>query len=168
MVQEVQQQGNWYQTPNEIQWIWNVRRRVREHTQVTPEQIFYCSAYWTKSAHTKADGSLWPLEKAVLSITSSYGTSEFKVIQWGIRIPQAWWYEIKITWRWGWYGTAYHYISTWFKDYLVMTTQDSSNYKTVYLTLNLWKYDMVSLWAWASAPAEAVATIEDTITITKL
>lgn len=168
MVQEVQQQGNWYQTPNEIQGIWNIRRRVKEHTQVTPEKYFYCSAYWTKSATTKPDGSLGTLQKAALSITESYGTTEFKILDEWVRIPQAWWYEIKLTWRWWWYWTAYHYIKVWAKEYLLMTTQDSANYKTVSKILNLWKYDVLTLWAWASAPSESGATIQDTITITKL
>lgn len=168
MVQEVQQQGNWYQTPNEIQGIGSIRRRVKEHTQVTPEKYFYCSASWSKSASTKPDGSLWPLQQATLTMGSKYWTTEFKIQQWWIRIPQTWWYEITLTWRGWWYGTAYHYIKVWGKQYLLMTTQDSSNYKTVSKILNLWKYDVLTLWAWASAPSEWGATIEDTITITKL
>ena len=44
MVQEVQQQGNRYQTPNEIQGIGNIRRRVKEHTQVTPQFTTSCEA----------------------------------------------------------------------------------------------------------------------------
>ena len=168
MVQEVQQQGNWYQTPNEIQGIWSIRRRVKEHTQVTPEKYFYCSASWSKSASTKPDGSLWPLQQATLTINSAYWTTEFKSLSGGIRIPQTWWYEIKLTWKGWWYGTAYHYIKVWGKQYLLMTTQDSANDKTVSTILNLGKYDIVTLRAWASAPSEWGATITDTITITKL
>lgn len=34
MVQEVQTQGNWYQTPNDIQNIWYSQRKVNDYTQV--------------------------------------------------------------------------------------------------------------------------------------
>ena len=168
MVQEVQQQGNWYQTPNEIQGIGNIRRRVKEHTQVTPEKYFYCSASWSKSATTKPDGSLWTLQQATLTINSEYGTTEFRPLSGGIRIPQTWGYEIKLTGKGGGYGTAYHYIKVWGKQYLLMTTQSSADYTTVSTILNLGRYDIVTLRAWASAPSEWGATITDTITITKL
>lgn len=34
MVQEVQTQGNWYQTPNRIEWIWYTERKVSDYTQI--------------------------------------------------------------------------------------------------------------------------------------
>lgn len=44
MVQEVQQQGNWYQTPNRIEGIWVSERKVSDHTQVRADRTNGCIA----------------------------------------------------------------------------------------------------------------------------
>lgn len=55
MVQEVQQQKNWYQDPNQIEWIWHIERKISDRTQVRDKHtrwttftsgIMFIESYW--------------------------------------------------------------------------------------------------------------------------
>ena len=120
MVQEVQQQGNRYQTPNEIQGIWNIRRRVKEHTQVTPQFTTKCEANW--AVDLIAPWWSWSMTKWTFTVTSQSGEMEFKVVDGWIRIPRAWIYKITIDAKGYIYGTCYHYMRSGNKDLFYATT----------------------------------------------
>lgn len=100
MVQEVQQQGNWYQTPNEIQGIWDIRRRVREHTQVTPSFSYECSASGNTPTTSVTAYTTTTVSWTINSITSSYGNTVFRIIDGWLQIPLAWAYSVELNGNW--------------------------------------------------------------------
>ena len=170
MVQEVQT-GIWITnetTLETIQAIGTSSVKIREWRQTTWHFTSLCEASWSQWAATKPDGSMGDKVQATLTIDSEYWPIDYDIVDWWIRIPEAWWYEIKLAWKWWGYATAYHYIRAWWEEYLMMTTNNSVDIIESSKILNLWKYEIVTLWAAAEAPGEWWATITDTITITKL
>ncbi len=96
MVQETQTQWNWYQTPNLIPWVWISERRIKEHTQVTPTRTYICE--WTSD--DVRIGVWWGTPDAydygAINISSQEWWVEFREVDWWLRVPLAWIYEI--TW----------------------------------------------------------------------
>lgn len=141
MVQEVQQQGNRYQTPNEIQGIGDIRRRVKEHTQVTAKFSSKCQASW--KAIGEADSWLWPRIKGTLTWSSWGGQMEFKEVNWGIRIPRAGIYKITIDAEGALYGDCYHYMRTGNTPLFYAYTPRGHNTATATEIVNLGKYTIL-------------------------
>ena len=166
MVQEVQQQGNWYQTPNEIQGIWDTRRRVVEHTQVTPSFSYECTAtgnVWI------AFGSYATVEKKwqINSITSSYGNTVFKINGGGLQIPLAWAYLIEVTGAWGTtYVNRTHTIRIGKQDLISVVSTSSLNPSTISRVVNLWRWNLLEYYGKVVNPNEWGANREGTVRIT--
>ena len=90
MVQEVQTQWNWYQTPNRIEWIWHSERRLSDHTQVRDKKtnmvVFQTSIGVKKS--------LWERFATHWTYDASDGIV-YKVIWWDIYMSQPGAYMVK-------------------------------------------------------------------------
>ena len=148
MVQEVQQQGNWYQTPNEIQGIWDIRRRIREHTQVTPSLTYQASFHSDLSVGSYG----WEyseLKHWTFTDVSARGNTVFKLTNGDIRVPLAWAYLVTMKiwgWAsWSWWMTAYHYLKVWNKTIYDASTQavTESWATTIQFVENFGKYNLV-------------------------
>lgn len=143
MVQEVQTQGNRYQTPNLIPWVWISERKIKEHTQVTPTSTYWCWCY-----SNRIWGIVWWATPDIVQYGQFYmgaqrGDTEFCVLSGEIRIPLAWIYQIEWTATW-WL--------TWIAARVYIETADGrqldgmslkAEAKTQKIIVNLWKYDMI-------------------------
>ena len=100
MVQEVQQQWNWYQTPNRIQWIWISERKVSDHTQVRNKRTNWCRASTsiTLQSGNEVKSSSWTI--------SDDNTVKYKTRDGKIYIPLAWTYLFRFTLA-NWYSVSY-------------------------------------------------------------
>lgn len=146
MVQEVQQQGNRYQTPNEIQGIWDIRRRVKEHTQVTPSFWFSCTANWSVNIPFSAYQTV---EKRgdFTSITSSYGNTVFRIIQGWLQVPLAWVYQVDFRAKWGTiYVNRVHYIRLGKQNLMQFTTTNTENRASTSRIINLWRWNLLEYY----------------------
>lgn len=141
MVQEVQQQGNWYQTPNEIQGIWDIRRRVREHTQVTPSFSYECTV---KGAITLSYDPYQTEEgTGNLSIDSFSWNTVFKIVDGWLFIPLAWAYLATIKVSWGTETVKWtHKLKSWGK---VILSQEATT-ETVSKVVNLGRGNVLTYW----------------------
>ena len=95
MVQEVQQQWNWYQTPNRIEWIWYSERKISDHTQVrnkkTRMSTFNSGAMFIQNDY-------WYDTWEVFNPSWTYSDSDsvyYKVIWGDIYITQRWAYSVE-------------------------------------------------------------------------
>lgn len=143
MVQEVQTQWNRYQTPEIIPWVWISERKIKEHTQVVPDMTYSCSgSSWT------ASWTVSPLNRDVkcyadFSISSREWWVEFCIVDWWIRVPLAWMYEI--TWN-AWWWTSEEEAN----NHLEVNWKTISTISTLYpwtwdatIRVNLWKFDII-------------------------
>jgi len=168
MVQEVQQQWNWYQTPNEIQGIWNIRRRVKEHTQVTEWFTFQCIATWNMSLNSP-DGWWSKRFDGTLSLDSQSWNIQFVDRGIWIRIPQAWIYQITIDAYWMYYWTCRHTLKSWGKILFYAETVGSWT-GTATEIVSLWKYNLLEYWwtIWYGSPLGSMQNVWCTVTVKKL
>lgn len=142
MVQEVQTQWNRYQTPEIIPWVWISERRIKEHTQVTPDITYSCS--WNSDS---ASWIVWGAtpdikEYASFHISSQSWEVRFVIVDWWIRIPLAWIYEI--TWNAQWWLTwiaANNHLEINGKTISTIVTNPYWTAKT--FRTNLWKFDII-------------------------
>lgn len=146
MVQEVQQQWNRYQTPNEIQGIWDIRRRVREHTQVTPSFSYECKVNWSVQI------ILWPHQTeekrgTISTIYDEYGNTKFKIVNDWLSIPLAWAYRLTISWKGGTIYVPYNHILKIDGNQIVtfQSTSDSTP-TTITKVLNLWRGNIIEYY----------------------
>ena len=157
MVQEVQQQGNWYQTPNEIQGIWDTRRRVREHTQVSPFFSYECTATWSVTIHFPAYQTVEE-KGTITSISSSYGDTKFRRVSWGLYIPLAWAYLVQLSGSW---WTAYvhwtHTIRIGTHD-IISVVSTSWTSVTTSKIINFWRWNLLEYYGKAANTTEWGAT----------
>lgn len=145
MVQEVQQQGNRYQDPKLIPWVWISERKVREHTQVSPSFSYNCTAnggvsipFWDHETVEKRG--------TINSISSSYWNTTFRVSNWGLRIPLAWAYQVEFTGKWGVAAAPVtHYLRLGTKTLMQVKTTSSSG-TTIATTLNLWRGNLLEYY----------------------
>lgn len=85
MVQEVQTQGNWYQTPNRIEWIWYTERKVSDYTQVRDKisnTVIFTSNKIPQTHTAETYASSW-------SYTTDSG-KYYKVVGWDIYFTDSW------------------------------------------------------------------------------
>lgn len=168
MVQEVQT-GIWITnetTLETIQAIGTSSVKIVEWRQTRWGRYYYsCEADWQDSQAAPAT------EVTPISITSSYGNTEFKEVDDGIRIPQAWWYEITMRckgWNIGSWINIKHSLRANGTEIFSITTTNNNDTKTDTVTVNLWKFDIlkiVSIWTWTEW---YWAVSYNTIKITKL
>ena len=169
MVQEVQKQWNWYQTPNEIQGIWETRRRVRRHTQVSPFFSYGCVA------HAQVTLNFWPYEtvekKGIFnSISSPYGTTTFKKVNDGLQIPLAGAYEVEFSAKWGVSAAPRTHTIKIGDTKILQKTTTSSSRATSSVILNLWKWNILEYYGKIvdSSGGGAIRTWEVNLTFKKL
>lgn len=145
MVQEVQQQGNWYQTPNEIQGIWEIRRRVRRHTQVSPFFSYGCVAH---AQVTISFGAYETVEKkgTFNTVSSPYGTTTFRKISGGLQIPLAWAYEVEFSAKWGVSAVPRTHTIMIGNEKILQKTTTSSSWATSTSIINLWKGNLLEYY----------------------
>lgn len=121
MVQEVQQQGNWYQTPNRIQWIWVSERKVSDHTQVRNKWTNGCVATTSLivTNATEAKSTSW-------TVTAD-NTVKYRAVWGKLYIPQAWTYLIKfvINIQYAWSYSEKFRIYNWKKEVYLYNTNSS-------------------------------------------
>lgn len=91
MVQEVQQQWNWYQTPNRIEGIWVSERKVNDYTQVRNKTsnmvVFKSNNINIRKDRGEVFASSW-------TITSS-NWDVYKTVGWSIYMPLPWAYRVE-------------------------------------------------------------------------
>lgn len=100
MVQEVQQQGNWYQTPNRIEGVWVSERKISDHTQVRADRTNGCYASTTMriTKLTEVKSTSW---------TITWDSEvKYRAIGGTIYIPLPWTYLFRFTLA-NWYSVAY-------------------------------------------------------------
>ena len=105
MVQEVQQKGNWYQTPNRIEWVWFSERGLNDYTQIRNKKL---SVDTFKSWNLTFDMNSWEVFATSWTYTSSNGRtyktdSGIYMALWGAyqieyipTVPTYWSYEFSL------------------------------------------------------------------------
>lgn len=86
------------------------------------------------------------VESEDMAIDSNTGKQDYEIRQLWARVPQAWTYQITLTWRW-WSSTsnATMILICWWK--VVYTLEHTSNQTdTVTLLVDMWKFDLVEAW----------------------
>ena len=169
MVQEVQQQWNRYQAPHEIESIWLSKRKVRKHTQVSPFFTYWCIA------HASVTINFWPYETVEKkgtfnSISSPYWIPTFRKVDWWLRIPLAWAYEVEFSAKW-WVSAAprTHTIMVG-KTKILQKTTTSSSWATSTTKINLWRWNILEYYGKVvdSSGGGATRTWEVNLTFRKL
>jgi hypothetical protein len=111
MVQEVQQQWNWYQTPNRIEWIWISERKLSDKAQVRRKLTNMITL-----VSNSIGISQWAWEVFANSWTWTTTNWEvLKIVWWDVYMPLAWAYSVEYV-PYTWYSQkVYKYT---FKLYL--------------------------------------------------
>jgi len=163
MVQEVQTQGNWYQTPNRIAGIWISERKVSDHTQVRERWTNWCKAT-TNIKLTNASES-----KSTTWTVTSDDKVKYRAIWGKIYIPLAWTYLIKFK-LYHTYGASYtdkFRIYSWKK---VIYTYDTTlaDKDEHQILLDLWRKNDISVSLYATGLWWQVLYIDVQLQIVKL
>ena len=147
MAQEVQTTLNYKAELNLIEWVWHQENKVREHTQV--EQAFGYECYATGYIYLLVSGTT-PPTKATITLNSMEGNTEFKIVDWWLRIPLSWAYLAHMEFSWGSSSvTVNHYIKIdW--ETIVQQNTNSTWYTWIDKILNLWRYNVIEFRAWWS------------------
>jgi hypothetical protein len=120
MVQEVQQQKNWYQDPNQIEWIWHIERKISDRTQVRDKHTRYTT-----------------FESGIMYLTS-YGSEVFPST-WTYKDSDSVYYRVdgKDFYMAQWWGYLVHIIpSKWFTDLHEVIFRLYVDDKEVYTRMN--------------------------------
>lgn len=148
MVQEVQTQGNRYQEPNLIPWVWISERKVKEHVQVTQSFWYECVVSGSVGMSADSDHRQSDPQRITLTLGSQYWNTEFIAIDGKLRIPLAWAYLAEIKLRGGSaQATVTQKIKIWKKVLVTQATNDNIDSTVVTKVLNLWRYDLLEVWA---------------------
>lgn len=145
MAQEVQTTLNYKAELNLIEWVWHQENKVREHTQVEQAFGYECQISWSINIHA----TWWvqtPPEKVTLSIDNMSGNTEFKIVDWWLRIPLSWAYLAHMEFRWGSTNFIFTHMIQVDGETLAQTTTNSTWHSVVEKVLNLWRYNVVQLW----------------------
>lgn len=165
MVQEVQQQGNWYQTPNLIPWVWISERKVKEHTQVTPSFSYECTV--SGAITLSYDGYGTREGTGNLSIDSYSWDTKFRIINGGLFIPLAWAYLATVKVSWGTVTAVWtHKLKSWGE---VVMSQEATT-ETVSKVINVGRGNVLTYWGTLknSSSASGSSTGRLTVTLIKL
>ena len=164
MVQEVQQQWNWYQTPNRIEWIWVSERKVSDHTQVRNDWKNGCLAATSINLpkSTEVKSSSW-------TVTSD-DVVKYRAIWGKLYIPLAWAYLIKFTLSNSYntnYSEKFRIYNGKKEVYLYTTTLADKSEHEILLNLGKKNDISVSLYITGANPWEYL-TIKPQLQIIKL
>jgi hypothetical protein len=152
MVQEVQTSTTPIveNTLETIEAIGTSSRKIIENRQTRwGHYASKCSASWTVKWYYD---NQWgrqseEIESDNLTISESTGKQSFELRDLWIRVPQAWTYQITLTWSW-WSSTANNtmILRCWWN--VVYTKEHtSSQTETVILLVDMWKFDLVEAWS---------------------
>lgn len=97
MAQEVQTNLDYKAELNLIEWVWHQEGKVREHSQIQQAFGYECEVYGSVACHASDSDRQSTTNKDYLGIVSMDGTTEFKIVDWGLRVPLAWAYLAEIT-----------------------------------------------------------------------
>ena len=164
MVQEVQQQWNWYQTPNRIEWIWVSERKVSDHTQVRERWTNWCKAS-TRLSLTNAS----EVKSSSWTVTSD-DKVRYRAIWGKIYIPLSWTYLVKFQVVSSYASTnSYKFrIYSWNKEIFLFngSTSDKTEHETL---IDLWRKNDLSVSLYMTGISSGnIYYIDVNIQLTKL
>lgn len=149
MVQEVQQQWNWYQTPDRIIWVWFSERWMNDYTQIrnkrTSEVIF-------KSGNITCGTGLGEVKATSWTYTTD-NDRYYKVHWWDIYISLAWAYQIEFV-PYTWINGGYTYTTKIYVDGKLIFNHDqtTADYNSILIPLNLGKRNKITAsYEWYSS-----------------
>lgn len=144
-MQEVQRTLDYKAELNLIEWVWHQENRVKEHTQVEAAFGYECDITWSTQI-SYMPNSQSPEYQWTFTIVSQRWNTEFRSVLWWVRIPLAWPYLVKIGVNW-WSSSnlVTHLIKAWDKVIYQKDTS-SASWTNDELLLNLWKYDVLTIW----------------------
>lgn len=147
-MQEAQNQWETYQENNEIEQIWYSSRRISDKMQVRDKQASWIYIEWNKGSRywKNDDPHSVNVQMNTLTITQ-YWQTDYKEVNWDIRIPLWWWYLL--SWEICWWVSSATMRMQVQVDWKVVYQFDWNTIteKTpVYQVLNLWKYDIMNFW----------------------
>lgn len=120
MVQEVQTQGNWYQTPNRIEWIWVSERKVSDFTQVRNQKT---DTALLTSDNISVNLAAWEKFATSWTITSD-DDRYYKIIGWDVYMPLAWAYWVEFIAPTNYPQQTYKYTLTVYLDNKVVFSDE--------------------------------------------
>lgn len=154
MVQEVQQQWNWYQDPNLIQGVWLSERKVSEHTQIRNKK----SNVATFTTWLSVNEELWE----VFAYFWTYSSSDwivYKVVWWDFYMAQAWAYMVSY-YPYEWYNQSEYETVTLYADGKAVWSEKLllKDHTTRTFVLNLWYKNKITMscskeWSWTANPS---------------
>lgn len=144
MAQEVQTTLDYKAELNLIEWVWHQENKVKEHTQVEQAFGYECTASSGVALPVSQYERQSETLQGTLSIGSSSGITEFKIVNWVLRVPLAWPYLAHIAIRGGSSSlTVTTYIKVdWVTVYQLVTNNNNNRVETD-IVLNLGRYNMV-------------------------
>ena len=118
MVQEVQQQWNWYQTPDRIIGVWISERKMSDYTQIRNKKSNMVEFV---SDSISFNDSTWETFATSWTYTADNGIV-YKIDWWDVYMPLAWAYWVK-------YIPATNYNQKNYKDTLRIYLDDKVVYE---------------------------------------
>ena len=147
MAQEVQTTLNYQAELNLIEWVWHQENKVKEHTQVEQAFGYECEASSSKNISASEYDRNPPPAEWSFTINSMSWWTEFKVVNWRLRVPLAWAYLATIKYRGGSTSNEItNYIKIDGETIFQKMTQDNNNDTTLEMVLNLGRYNMIEHW----------------------
>jgi hypothetical protein len=150
MVQEVQTQGNWYQTPNRIEWIWVSERKISDHSQVRNKKtnmVVFSTSMGLAESLGEVFASSWTYDATDWIV--------YKVVWGDIYVTQPWAYMVKYT-PYQWYSLEEYLTVKVYVDnkvaYQLRTTLKDHLERTFVLNLGLKNKVTVSWYFEYNAP----------------
>ena len=144
-MQEVQRTLDYKAELNLIEWVWHQENRVKEHTQVEAAFGYECDITWSTQI-SYMPNSQSPEYQWTFTIVSQRWNTEFRGVLWWVRIPLAWPYlaKIGVSW-WSSSNLVTHLIKAWDKV-IYQEDTSSASWTNDELVLNLWRYDVLTIW----------------------
>lgn len=143
-----QSQWNIYQENHEIEQIWYSSRKISDKMQVRDKQGggLHIVWQWNSRYGKNDDPHSVPAQITSLTIDTTWIT-EYREYNWDIRIPLAWAYLVTWYMRW-WTSSATNTkrIAVNWKKMVSVDSMSPTDKVEVYQILNLWKYDIFTLW----------------------
>lgn len=129
-----------------IEWVGTSSEKIREWRQTTPKESYSSIISWSASASTRP-GETVDISIKNWTIDIQWKDIYFEQVSWGIRIPEAGAYIIKVYMRWG--ASAFvdeHRLKINWKVKFSWTsqTQTKENWLKFEEIINLWKYAMIA------------------------
>jgi hypothetical protein len=104
-----------------------------------------CVTSWTVTWHYQRpwDSQSEEVESQNMTISSNTGKQDYEIRQLWVRVPQAWTYQITLTWTWGSSSSNATMILICWGNVVYTKEHTSSQTETVTLLVDMWKFDLV-------------------------